>query len=148
MYQRFLIFRNMDKASVKKLVAKTKAKERTRIIEKDETKVLQVDEGFARTWRRVGIALDRIGLLVDDRNRSGGLYYLRITDDFRSKIKEEKGWFASLFSSEQVKLKDRYLLSVKDDKGNTVISIYETTGAKADIRFANQLLTDLKSYLD
>jgi len=148
MYQRFLIFRDMDKASAKKLVAKSKAKERTRIIEKDGTKVLKVAEGFARTWRRVGIALDRIGLLVDDRNRSGGLYYLRITDDFRSKVKEDKGWFASLFSSEQVKLKDRYLLSVKDDKDNTVISIYETTGAKADIRFANQLLTDLKSYLD
>ncbi|MCW8986795.1 MAG: outer membrane protein assembly factor BamC, partial [Gammaproteobacteria bacterium] len=89
-----------------------------------------------------------IGLLVDDRNRSGGLYYLRITDDFRSKVKEEKGWLANLFSSEQVKLKDRYLLNVKDENDQTVISIYETTGAKADIRFVNQLLADLKSYLD
>lgn len=148
MYQRFLIFRDMDKASAKKLVAKINAKERTRILDKDETKVLEVAEGFARTWRRVGIALDRIGLLVDDRNRSGGLYYLRITDDFRGKVKEDKGWLANLFTSNEVKLKDRYLLSVKDDKGKAVISIYETTGAKADIRFVNQLLTDLKSYLD
>lgn len=148
MYQRFLIFRDISRAEAKKIFAKTDSKERTRIIDKDETKMLQVGEGFARTWRRVGIALDRIGLLVDDRNRSGGLYYLRLTDDFRGKIKEDKGWLASLFSSEQVKLKDRYLLSVKDEKDKTVISIYETTGAKADIRFVNQLLTDLKSYLD
>ena len=148
MYQRFLIFRDMGKANAKKLFAKTDSKERTLIIDKDKTKMLQVGEGFARTWRRVGIALDRIGLLVDDRNRSGGLYYLRITDDFRGKIKEDKGWLASLFSSEKVKLKDRYLLSVKDKKDKTIISIYETTGAKADIRFVNQLLTDLKSYLD
>ena len=148
MYQRFLIFRDISKADAIKLVAKIESKERTRIIDKDETKMLQVGEGFARTWRRVGIALDRIGLLVDDRNRSGGLYYLRITDDFRDKVKEEKGWLAGLFSSSDVKIKDRYLLSVSAEKDITLISIYETTGAKADSRFVTQLLTDLKSYLD
>ena len=148
MYQRFLISRDIDKASAKKLVAKIKAKERTQVIEKEGTKILQVNEGFARTWRRVGIALDRIGLLVDDRNRSGGLLYLRITDDFRAKVKEDKGWLASLFSGDMVKLKERYLLRVVDKNDTTEISIYETTGAKADIRFVNQLLTDLKSYLD
>ncbi len=148
MYQRFLIFRDMRKVDALKLVKKGVVKDRTRIIEKEGTQMLQVGEGFARTWRRVGIALDRIGLLVDDRNRSGGLYYLRITDDFRDKIKEEKGWLASLFSGDKVKLKDRYLLSVSDEKETTVISIYETTGAKADIRFVTQLLRDLKLYLD
>lgn len=148
MYQRFLIFRDMDKASAKKLVAKIKPQERTRIIDKNGTKVLQVAEGFDRTWRRVGIALDRIGLLVDDRNRSDGLFYLRISDDFREKIKADKGWLASLFSSDEVDLKDRYLLRVEDKDSQTVISLYETTGAKADARFVNQLLKDLKLYLD
>ena len=148
MYQRFLIFRDMDKVSAKKLAAKITAKDRAVIIDKDDTKKLQVNEGFARTWRRVGIALDRIGLLVDDRNRSAGLLYLRITDDFRAKVKEDKGWLASLFSSDTVKLKERYLLRVVDKNDTTEISIFETTGAKADIRFVNQLLTDLKSYLD
>ena len=89
MYQRFLIFSDVGKAEALNLVNKIEAKDRTLIFEKDETKMLQVGEGFARTWRRVGIALDRIGLLVEDRDRSGGLYYLRITDDFRDKIKEE-----------------------------------------------------------
>jgi len=153
MYQRFLIFRDVDKTKAKNLVAKITAKERARIIEKDDTKMLQVSEGFARTWRRVGIALDRIGLFVDDRNRSGGLYYLHITDDFRDKVKEDKGWLASLFSGDSVKLKERYLLRVtseKDSAGNpaSIISLYETTGAKADSRFVSKLMTDLKSYLD
>ena len=148
MYQRFLIFRDVSKAEAKKLFAKLTTKERTRIIDKDETKMLQVGEGFARTWRRIGIALDRIGLLVEDRNRSDGVYYLRITDDFRDKVKEEKGWLASIFSSNKVKLKERYLLSVSDESDRSIISIIETTGAKADHRFVNQLLKDLKSYLD
>ncbi len=148
MYQRFLIFRNIKRAQAITLVSTSTDKERTKIISKDDTKMLQVNEGFARTWRRVGIALDRIGLLVDDRNRSGGLYYLRITDDFRDKVKEEKGWLSSLFSSKNVKLKDRYLLSVSDEKDKTLISIYETTGAKADSHFVDQLLNDLKKYLN
>ena len=148
MYQRFLIYRDVSKKDAIKLVDTSVQKNRTRIIDKDETKMLQVDEGFARTWRRVGIALDRIGLLVEDRNRSGGLYYLRITDDFREKVKEEDGWLSSLFSSKKVNLKDRYLLSVSQENETTLISIYETTGAKADADFVKQLLTDLKSYLD
>jgi len=150
MYQRFLIFSDISKAESIKLVTKIAEKELTQIIDKDGTKLLQVGEGFARTWRRVGIALDRIGLLVEDRNRSGGLYYLRITDDFREKVKEEKGWLSNIFSSgDSAKLRERYLLSVNDENnGMTIISIYETTGAKADVRFVTQLLTDLKSYLN
>jgi len=105
MYQRFLLFNDMSKEESIKLVNQVAAKERTQLIDKDETNVLHVGEGFARTWRRVGIALDRIGLYVEDRNRSNGLYYLRITDDFRVKVQEEKNWLSSLFSSsDSVKL--------------------------------------------
>jgi len=148
MYQRFLIFRDINKTQAKSLVATNIVSKRTQIIEKNEIQMLQVREGFARTWRRVGIALDRIGLLVDDRNRSEGLYYLRITDDFRAKSKEDDSWLASLFSSKKAKLKDRYLLSVSNEQEQTLISIYETTGAKADVDFVKELLNDLKSYLD
>lgn len=149
MYQRFLIFNDMSKEQSIKLVDQVAAKERTRIIDKDGTNVLQVGEGFARTWRRVGIALDRIGLFVEDRNRSNGLYYLRITDDFKVKAREEKDWLSSLFSSgDNAKLKERYLLSVAEKGAVTVISIYEPSGAKADNRFVKQLLSELKLYLD
>lgn len=148
MYQRFLIFRDGKKIASKKLFANHSVSKRAKIIERDDMQMLQVSEGFARTWRRVGIALDRIGLFVDDRNRSEGLFYLRITEDFRAKSKEDGGWLASLFSSKKAKLKERYLLSVSDENDKTIISIYETTGAKADPDFVGNLLTDLKSYLD
>jgi len=36
-----------------------------------------VSEPFARTWRRTGVALERLGLVVEDRDRSAGLYHLR-----------------------------------------------------------------------
>lgn len=42
--------------------------------------MLTVNEAFDRSWRRVGLALDRIGFTVEDRNRSQGIYYVRYID--------------------------------------------------------------------
>lgn len=41
---------------------------------------LALNDQFDRAWRRVGLALDRIGFVVEDRNRSQGLYYVRYSD--------------------------------------------------------------------
>lgn len=38
---------------------------------------IQVNEGFDRAWRRVGLTLDRAGFTVEDRDRSKGLYFVR-----------------------------------------------------------------------
>mgnify|MGYP000420347343 CR=1 FL=1 len=41
---------------------------------------IAVNEGFERAWRRVGLALDRSGFTVEDRDRAAGLYYVRYVD--------------------------------------------------------------------
>ncbi len=41
---------------------------------------LTVREPFDRAWRRVGLALDRIGFTVEDRDRSKGLFFVRYID--------------------------------------------------------------------
>lgn len=41
---------------------------------------LAVDDQFDRAWRRVGLALDRVGFTVEDRDRSKGLYFVRYVD--------------------------------------------------------------------
>ncbi|MEO8754520.1 MAG: outer membrane protein assembly factor BamC, partial [Casimicrobiaceae bacterium] len=41
---------------------------------------LTVDDQFDRTWRRVGLALDRAGFTVIDRDRSRGVYFVRFGD--------------------------------------------------------------------
>jgi len=48
--------------------------------ETDGTLNLAVNDQFDRAWRRVGLALDRVGFVVEDRDRSKGLYYVRYTD--------------------------------------------------------------------
>jgi Uncharacterized lipoprotein len=46
----------------------------------DGTLSLTVNDQFDRAWRRVGLALDRVGFVVEDRDRSRGLYYVRYAD--------------------------------------------------------------------
>lgn len=53
---------------------------RARMLADNATPTLQVDDGFDRAWRRVGIALDRTGFTVEDRDRAQGLYFVRYVD--------------------------------------------------------------------
>lgn len=41
---------------------------------------LTVSDPFDRAWRRVGLALDRVGFLVEDKDRSRGIFYVRYSD--------------------------------------------------------------------
>ena len=41
---------------------------------------LALNEQFDRAWRRVGLALDRVGFTVEDRDRSKGIYFVRYID--------------------------------------------------------------------
>ena len=63
-------------------------------------KAIELYEPFDRSWRRVSIALDMIGFLTEDRDRSKGLYYVTYTDldigEADKKAKEEEGWLDSI----------------------------------------------------
>lgn len=41
---------------------------------------VKLNDGFDRAWRRVGLALDRVGFMVEDRNRAEGTYFVRYQD--------------------------------------------------------------------
>jgi outer membrane protein assembly factor BamC len=57
--------------------------------------VVQMDEGFDRAWRRVGLTLDRTGFTVEDRDRSQGTYFVRYVEP--NADKKEPGFFGKLF---------------------------------------------------
>lgn len=60
---------------------------------------LLINEEFALAWRSVGLAIDKSGINIDDRNRATGLYYVKFVE---SELKnEKKGWFDSLVGGEE-----------------------------------------------
>ena len=90
---------------------------------------LVVDEPFDRAWRRVGLALDRGGFTVEDRDRAAGLYYVRYVDP-KSVGKEEPGWWSRLFGNKaNPGAAQRYRIAVKGGVDNkTNVSVQKTSG--------------------
>jgi outer membrane protein assembly factor BamC len=75
---------------------------------------VQVAEGFDRAWRRVGLALDRVGFTVEDRDRVQGVYFVRYVDPDAA---QQEGFLTRLLSfgssSEKAKEAQRYRVQVK-----------------------------------
>jgi outer membrane protein assembly factor BamC len=63
----------------------------------DGTMTLAVNDEYDRAWRRVGLALDRVGFVVEDKNRANGVYFVRYTDvDIDTSPKNKKSLLDSL----------------------------------------------------
>jgi len=65
----------------------------------DGKEMLTVFEPFDRAWRRVGLALDRVGFTVEDRDRQKGLYFVRYADpevDMNKKDQDKEGLLGKL----------------------------------------------------
>ena len=109
---------------------------RAKLTKVGNTSTLDVDEGFDRAWRRVGLALDRVGFTVEDRDRIQGVYFVRYIDQGKEAGNKDadKGFFSKLFSSSDDKAKaaQRYRVVVKAaGTANSVVSVQNGDG-KAD----------------
>jgi outer membrane protein assembly factor BamC len=60
---------------------------------------IEIQDGFDRAWRRVGVAIDRTGFTVEDRDRAQGVFFVRYAPPGTGD--KEPGFFAKLFSSEK-----------------------------------------------
>jgi outer membrane protein assembly factor BamC len=121
---------------------------RARLLEDAPGAAMQIDEGFDRAWRRVGLALDRTGFTVEDRDRSGGLYFVRYIDPAQA-AKEEKGIFSRMFGgSKSTQSPSRYRIAVKASGDRTTVSVLDAQGAPeaGDVgkRIVALLVEDLK----
>ena len=92
--------------------------------------VVQIDEGFDRAWRRVGLALDRTGFTVEDRDRSQGLYFVRYVAPKGDK--KEPGFLGKLMSfasSEKAVPPLKYRIVVRSQGEATTVSVLNAAGA-------------------
>lgn len=111
---------------------------------------LEVDEGFDRAWRRVGLALDRVGFTVEDRDRVEGTYFVRYVDQSKeAKDKNGGGFLSRLFSGKDPSLyARRYRVSVKGlAVDNSKITVLNNEGAPEVSSTAETILTLLNEQL-
>lgn len=140
-----------DKRAEASLAAAVKAEPKAKLAATDGGK-LEVYERFDRAWRRVGLALDRVGFTVEDRDRSRGLYFVRYVDPEVDNRKKDEGWMSKLAfwksSSAPASAQVQYRIHVSDVGGQSVVQVLTSEGGtdKSDTakRIINLLLQQLQ----
>jgi len=114
--------------------------------------VLEVTEPFDRTWRRVGLALDRVGFTVEDRDRAKGLYFVRYADpegDMKRKD-EDGGWLSKLAfwrsTTPEVKA-EQYRVAVAQQSENSEVRVFGKDGKADATGTAHRILSLLQEQL-
>jgi outer membrane protein assembly factor BamC len=99
MLRRLMVRLGVEESRAKTMVAAEQRQDRAKLSRAtDGAGALLLEEAFDRAWRRVGLALDRVGFTVEDRDRSQGLYFVRYVDpDIDGKKKDDdKGFLSKL----------------------------------------------------
>jgi outer membrane protein assembly factor BamC len=93
----------------------------------DGSSVIVINDAFDKSWRRVGLAIERAGFVVEDKDREKGIYFLRT-------VKLEKSWYEKLeFWKSEENSDARYRVNVKDGGASCEVSVVDQNGAVSDI---------------
>lgn len=108
---------------------------------------LSLVDGFDLAWRRVGLALDRIGFSVEDRDRAAGLYFVRYVDPAFAG-KEAPGFFGRLLGSKDTGPRvDRFRVKVAAEGSGATVTLLSADGAPETGEAARRILQQLANEL-
>jgi outer membrane protein assembly factor BamC len=128
MLRRLMLKLGITQEQSKALIAGGAVKQTSRVANANGVPVVQVDDGFERAWRRVGLSLDRTGFTVEDRNRAEGIYFVRYVESKADN--KEPGFFSKLFgasSTDTAPLK--YRIAVRSQGESSTVSVLNAAGA-------------------
>lgn len=126
--RRLMVKLGTSPEQAKTMVAATESAKNLATITTDNgVPVLRIEEGFDRAWRRVGLALDRTGFTVEDRDRKQGMYFVRyvtLTSD-----NTKPGFFGKLFSSADKNSEaSKFQIAVRTSGTTTTVSVLNSAG--------------------
>jgi outer membrane protein assembly factor BamC len=146
MLRRLMVRLGADEARAKTMLAAEPVRERAKLTRSaDGAGALTLQEPFDRAWRRVGLALDRVGFTVEDRDRSQGLYFVRYIDpEVDPKKQGEKGWLDKLAfwkgGKADVDPKAQYRIHVVPVGGDSKLQILTREGGVDNSETARRIL--------
>jgi len=92
----------------------------------DGSTIIVVNEPFDRSWRTVGLAIDRARLTVEDKNRARGVYFLKPP-------KSEGGFWEKLKFWKDSDSNTRYRVDVKDGGNACEVAVTDVNGENNDV---------------
>ena len=150
MLRRLMLRFGVEKSRADALLTQQQQPEQARIVQEAGAPVLEMDEGFDRAWRRVGLALDRVGFAVEDRDRSTGVYFVRDIDpDVDNAGKRDEGIFANLafWRSKTPQTSPQLQIVVSEAGEKSRVSVTGTDGKPADDKTRNRIINLLHKEL-
>lgn len=151
MLSRLAVFLGLEKERAKRMVAEASRARASgvQIVRNDEGVALDVKADFSRTWREVGLALDRVGFAVEDRDRSSGVYDVRYHDPLKEQAKKE-GWLDKMkfWGSDETKItQDPYQVKVSTTGSSSSVTVLDGNGVRDNSSTAQRILTLLHEQL-
>lgn len=152
MLRRLMVRFGVEEGRAKTQLATVAAVERAKISKSPEgAQTLVVLDPFDRAWRRVGLALDRVGFTVVDRDRSKGVYFVRYVDPESDGKKDGKGWLSRLAfwsSSESKEIrKEQYRIMVTENADACQVQVQNKDGKAETSETADKILKLLHEQL-
>ena len=153
--RRLMVRLGVDEQQAKARVAAESRTERAKIVRsQDGATSLEIDETFDRAWRRVGLALDRVGFTVEDRYRSKGIFFVRYIDpekDAQSGGKRDEGFLARLMfwrsGNTDPRSAEQYRVQVRDKKDSSQVEVLGKEGRPDKSETARKILSLLHDQL-
>ena len=101
---------------------------------------LPLPDALDQAWRRTGVALDRSGFTIEDRDRSKGLYFVRYVPPAVSQ--EKPGFLSGLLSRKpQAPTLTRYQIALQPGpNGGTLVRVRDQAGQAAASDNAEKIL--------
>ncbi len=102
---------------------------------------VEIVDPFDRAWRRVGLALDRVGFTVEDRDRSQGFYFVRYVDP-NADANDKAGLLTRIFSSadERTKQAAQYRIAVRTQSNLTRVTVLDKDGVAVTTDVGGRIL--------
>lgn len=148
MLKRLMVFLGVEDQKAQAMLGRqSQQKARAQLVTNDSGSFLIVSEGYSRAWRRTGVALDRVGFAVEDRDRTDGIYYVRYSDPLSTQ--NDKGLLSSLafWSSGDDKEAKQYQIVLLAEGRETHVIINDAEGNREISKTGTRILTLLEEQL-
>jgi outer membrane protein assembly factor BamC len=150
MLRRLMLRFGVEENRAQTLLTQQQMPEQARVVRDGGALALEMDEGFDRAWRRVGLALDRVGFAVEDRDRSKGTYFVRYIDpEIDNATKRDEGVLAkfAFWRSKKDQSSPQLQIVVSETGEKSRVSVRGAEGKAADANTQNRIVNLLHKEL-
>lgn len=148
MLKRMMVFLGADAQQAQsQLAASSDSPVRAELIDDAGAAMLVIREDFSRAWRRTGVALDRVGFAVDDRDRTSGTYFVKYNDPLGEQKEEGLLSKMAFWSSDDEPAATEYRIVLLANGASTNVIVNDHEGARDKSTTAKRILTLLEEQL-